>query len=138
MDASERLARNLVSESKAYGYTLTIWGAGALLFHHYGTPNVAEIGLYIGGALVAMATLTAVAFGGFLAEHGAGDGQLVAASMVHLLATGGNLVVSYALVAASARVGLPANAAFVLVGFQTTVCYNGFLLLEHALTQVPK
>lgn len=58
MDPTSRLARNLVEESKAYGYTLTILGAGALLIHHYGMPGIVQTGLYIGGALAAIAALS--------------------------------------------------------------------------------
>ncbi|WP_233553896.1 hypothetical protein [Halococcus sp. IIIV-5B] len=65
------------------------------------------------------------------------EGQgVAAASMVHILATGGNLVVSYALVVLVERVGLPEPVPFVLVGFQTTCLYNVFLLFEHAVVGV--
>jgi hypothetical protein len=136
MEPSQRLAHNLVAESKAYGYTLAIWGAGALLIHEFGTPDALEVGLYIGGALAAIAVLTAVAFGGVLTEHERDGQQVVAASMVHILATGGNLVVSYALVVLVERIGFPEPVPFVLVGFQTTCLYNVFLLFEHAVVEV--
>lgn len=136
MEPSQRLAHNLVAESKAYGYTLAIWGAGALLIHKFGTPDSLEIGLYVGGALAAIALLTAVAFRGILAEHERDNQGVAAASMVHILATGGNLVVSYVLVLIVERIGLPEPVSFVLVGFQTTCLYNVFLLCEHAVVEV--
>lgn len=57
----ERLAENLTGESKAYGYTLTIWGGGSLTIAQYHTPAALEIFLYVGGALAAFATLAPVA-----------------------------------------------------------------------------
>lgn len=52
MDARQRLAQNLTSESEAYGYTLTIWGTGAILINQFGTPGMTQISLYVGGALL--------------------------------------------------------------------------------------
>lgn len=69
MELSKRLARNLISESKAYGYTLSVWGGGTILIVHYGMPGIVRIALYVGGALVAMAVLTFVAFGGMFIEQ---------------------------------------------------------------------
>ena len=139
MDPTSRLARNLVEESKAYGYTLTILGAGALLIHHYGMPGIVQTGLYIGGALAAIAALTVVAFGGFLTERKMGGARrLVSASMVHVVATGGNLLVSFLLIVGGRRFGLGRNGAFLLVGFQATLLYNLLLLLEHATVETLK
>ncbi|WP_231186213.1 hypothetical protein [Haladaptatus sp. DYF46] len=49
INPTEQLARSLLSESKAYGYTLTIWGGGAILMNQYGSPRIVEIFLYILG-----------------------------------------------------------------------------------------
>ncbi|UPM45172.1 hypothetical protein [Halocatena salina] len=136
MDPSQRLAQNLISESKAYGYTLVIWGAGGLLIHRFGSPNIIQVGLYIGGALTAMIGLTMAAFGQVFIEQQPTDDQLIVASMVHLAATGGNLLVSYVLVVGAKRFGLSPDGAFFLVGFQTTLLYNVFLLIEHSAARV--
>ena len=133
MEPSRQLARNLIAESKAYGYTLVIWGAGGMLIHRYGAPNIVQVGLYVGGALAAITVLTVAAFGGLLGEHGTSEERLVAASIVHFLATGGNLLVSYALIVGSKQFGLPSDGAFLLVGFQATLLYNIFLLLEYSI-----
>lgn len=138
MNPSQRLAQNLISESKAYGYTLVIWGGGAMLIHWYGTPNITQVGLYVGGAPAAMAMLTVAVFGGLFAEQQAGEEKLVAASIVHLAATGGNLLVSYIFVIGGKRFGLPPEGAFLLVGFQATFLYNVFLLLEHVIVRTIK
>jgi hypothetical protein len=48
----------IVSASAApYGYTLTIWSAGALLLHFRGAPHVWEMFLFVAGAIAAFAGL---------------------------------------------------------------------------------
>lgn len=133
MEPSKRLARNLVAESKAYGYTLTIWGGGAILVAHYGTPNIVQVAAYVGGALVAMALLAVVAFGGLLTEQRRPEGERPpAAAMVHIAATGGSLLVSY-LVSVGGQGRLPPALVFSLVGFLATALYNALLVFEDTL-----
>lgn len=130
MDPIEALERNLISESKAYGYTLTIWGAGGLLITVFGVPTIAEVFLYVGGALAGFAALAWVAFTGFLAEETPPtEVSVVVAGMVHVLATIGNLLLSYLLVVALERFG-QGEIAYPLVGFQATASYNLLLLIE--------
>lgn len=130
MDLSDRLASNLTAEAQAYGYTLTIWGAGALLVAAYGVPDPTAVFLYVSGALVGFGALAAVAFSGLFERRAPGEATLFVASMVHVAATVGNLVVSYLAVVAARRAGLPAGATFFLVGAQATATYNLLLLLE--------
>jgi hypothetical protein len=63
-----RYARGLraaVSASAApYGYTLTIWGSGAVLAATTGTPGVADALGFIAAAVVAFVALGTLAFGG--------------------------------------------------------------------------
>ena len=135
MEPSQRLARNLVAESKAYGYTLTIWGGGAILIVHYGMPSIVRIALYVGGALVAMALLAFVAFGGLFTEQRQPEiERRLAASMVHVAATGGSLVVSY-LVSIGGRGLLPPALVFALVGFLATGFYNVVLVFEDTVAR---
>jgi hypothetical protein len=133
MEPSKRLASNLVAESKAYGYTLSIWGGGAILIAHYGVPDILQVGAYVGGALVAMAVLAVVAFGGLLAEQRRPEGEPPpVASMVHIVATGGSLLVSY-LVSIVGKGRLPPALVFGLVGFLGTALYNTLLVFEDSL-----
>jgi hypothetical protein len=135
MEPSQRLARNLVAESKAYGYTLTIWGGGAILIAHYGVPDIIRVALYVGGALVAMAALAFVAFGGLLTEQRRPEGdRRLAASMVHVAATGGSLLVSY-LVSVGGKGRLPPAVVFAVVGFLTTALYNVLLVFEDTVAR---
>jgi hypothetical protein len=68
MDPTKRLASTLRSESSAYGYTLTIWGAGALTIHEYGMPGELSVFAYVGGALLGFAALSWFAFEGPLSH----------------------------------------------------------------------
>lgn len=52
------------SEAKAYGFTLVIWGTGALLVYEQGTPRPYEVLLFAAGALAAMTIAVLAAFGG--------------------------------------------------------------------------
>jgi len=135
MDAPETLARNLAAESRAYGYTLTIWGAGALLIANDGVPTFLQVFLYVGGALAGFALLAYAAFSGLLTtEEVEREASLTVVSLVHVVATFGNLLVTHLLIVLlDSRV--PASATFLLVGLQATVGYNLLLLLEQALSR---
>lgn len=52
MDIEQQLAHNITSESKAYGYTLSIWGGGSVLGHVYGTPIIVQTFLYVVGSTI--------------------------------------------------------------------------------------
>jgi hypothetical protein len=138
MDWEQRLTGNLTTESEAYGYTLTIWGAGAILLNQYSTPTIAQIFLYIGGGLLGFGALALLAFDELFArKQPDGSQQLLVASTIHVIATGGNLVVAYLLVLAlRSYTALPEMAGFLLVGFQATVTYNLLLLGEVLLVRL--
>lgn len=55
-----------------FGYTLTIWGSGALLIHFRGTPGVANVFLFIAGALAGF-SFFGLAAGRLLERRGALD-----------------------------------------------------------------
>jgi hypothetical protein len=136
MDWTRRLAHNLSAEAQAYGYTLTIWGAGAILIGVYDVPEPPEILLFVGGALVGYGGLAAVAFDSLLDSRATeAEATLAVASAVHVVSTLGNLVVSYAVVVAASRASLPSAVAFTVVGAQATVTYNLLLLMEDYLVR---
>lgn len=136
MDSRHRLAQNLVSESNAYGYSLTVWGSGAILVARYGTPTPPQVIAYVAGALVAFGLLAAVAFDAFLGDvETESPRHLFVTSMVHVVATLGNLLVSWLLVVPLAASALPAVVGFSLVGVQSTLLYNVLLLAEEALAR---
>ncbi|UPV74713.1 hypothetical protein M0R89_01255 [Halorussus limi] len=135
MDPRGRLAHNLTAESEAYGYTLTIWGSGAMLIYKVQTPDLFHILLLAFGAILGFAVLGAFAFQQMVREPEQGDTPLVVTSMVHLVSTLGNLVVAYLLVRFVVSHSTPRWLAFPLVGFQATVLYNVLLLLEDFLSE---
>ncbi|MDS0297347.1 hypothetical protein NDI76_01140 [Halogeometricum sp. S1BR25-6] len=135
MDPTKRLASNLRSESSAYGYTLTIWGAGALLIHEYGMPGEPSVFAYVGGALLGFAALSWVAFGGPLSHVDETDVDMTALSMIHVAATAGNLVVVVLVANMLHAAGVRPPAAFGVVGAQSTVVYNASLLLEDFVSE---
>jgi hypothetical protein len=131
MNSRKRLAQNLTSETKAYGYTLTIWSSGSLLSAFYGPPTITEIFLFVFGALTGFGALTALAFRELFTDVEAGGTQeVMAASMIHFIATGGTLLLNYLFVSLVGDVGSAGTATFAIVGFLATVEYNAFLLAE--------
>lgn len=139
MEPRKRLARNIVFESKAYGYTLTIWGSGAILISRYGMASVLQIFSYVVGALLAFFTLALVTFKTLFREtETSGDQQVIVTSIVHVFATFGNLVISYLIVRYMLISWLPVAVLFLAVGFQATFLYNVFLLVEEATARALK
>jgi hypothetical protein len=59
MDPRSRLTNNLTAESEAYGYTLTIWGSGAMLIYKVQTPDLFHILLLTFGAVLGFGVLGA-------------------------------------------------------------------------------
>lgn len=136
MHLREQLARNLTAESEAYGYTLSIWGGGAILIHQYGPPTVPQIMLYIGGALLAFTVLVAIAFRQlFVAHEMPQRRELILASMIHLIATLGSLGGTYLIIQTVITTVLPPKGGFLAVGFQLTLTYNLLILCERGLAR---
>jgi hypothetical protein len=92
VEARTRLEADLVAESEAYGYTLSVWGAGAPLVHAFGVPGVERAVAHVAGALVGFAGLALLAFRGLSAE---GSPSSLVASTVHGVATGVLVTVAY-------------------------------------------
>jgi hypothetical protein len=131
MKPRSELANNLANESEAYGYTLSIWGADALLIAAYGVPSILGVTAYLGGALSGFATLVAAAFGGVLdtTRVETSDSPLVV-STVHLASTGGSIGIALVIIHAAL---IPQLWTFAVVGFSITVTYNLLLLAEELL-----
>lgn len=136
MHLREQLARNLTAESEAYGYTLSIWGGGAILINQYGTPTLPQIFLYIGGALLAFAVLAAIAFRQlFVAHETTQSRELIIASTIHLIATLGSLGATYLITRTTITSVIPAKGGFLAVGFQLTLTYNLLILAERVIAR---
>ena len=57
------LGTMVAASAAPYGYTVTIWNSGAVLMHSHRTPNVADVFLFIAGALTGFALMSLVAHG---------------------------------------------------------------------------
>lgn len=53
----------LSDQADAYGFTLVVWGTGALAVWQLGKPDPAEVFAYLGGALVSISLIVAIVFG---------------------------------------------------------------------------
>lgn len=131
MSLRGHLQINLTDESKAYGYTLVIWGSGAILIDKLGFPGSEAVLLYILGALAGFAALSVLVYGNVFREvTNIKDEVLVVASMVHLIAAMGAVGLSVII----ARY-LPVYWAFFTAGVNATVSYNLLMLAEVALSE---
>jgi len=137
MDAKERLERNLLSEAEAYGYTLSVWGSGALLIHVYHVPSAPAVLLFVLGGLLAFATMAAVAFSRpFRRVEADADDTLIAASIIHVVATLGNLLLAWGVIGGLDAAGVGLAVSALVVGYQTSLAYNLLLLLEARLARL--
>ncbi|MBX0321901.1 hypothetical protein EGH21_02530 [Halomicroarcula sp. F13] len=129
MDARTRLESNLAAESEAYGYTLSIWGGGALLVHTFGIPGVTWAMAYVAGALGGFGTLAVLAFRGVSETAAPPESQSpLVASTIHVVATGGTLAAVYLLVTVAGN--RRPVVVYLVAGFLATAAYNLLLLLE--------
>lgn len=132
MSFSEKLRDNITDESVAYGYTLAVWGSGALLISS-NTISPATIMSFVIGGISGFALLALIAFGKFVKEvHPEKESNFVVASMIHVLASFGTVAVNYLLITGS---GLEKNLLFLVTGINTTFLYNIMLMAEHYLSR---
>lgn len=129
MDARTRLESNLTAESEAYGYTLSIWGAGALLTHTFGLPDVERTLAYLIGALVGFTVLAVLAWGDISSEMSVEETPTSrVVSAIHLFATGGSILATHGLITVAGDLYAP--IVFFLTGGLVTMAYNLLLLVE--------
>lgn len=134
MDVLEQLRENLTEESKAYGYTLCVWGSGAILLNFFAF-TVSNILMYILGGVVGFGILAFMAFKGFFKSVDAKHADnFIVASMIHILSSFGNVFLSWVLIiifrGAMADIWLS-----LLIGIHVTFSYNILLLLEELLSE---
>lgn len=64
MDGYRHALRFALSrQANAYGFTLVVWGTGALAIWELGKPGPADVFAFIGGALVSISLIVAAVFG---------------------------------------------------------------------------
>lgn len=135
MELKDQLVQDITSESKAYGYTLSIWGGGSVLSQVYGPPNLIQTFLYVGGALLAFGLILLLTFDQLLVDDSMGS-EIPVPSMLHLVATLGTLFVGFVFAKIVSITTLPQLIGFGLVGFQVTLMYNFLLPVETALVKM--
>jgi len=139
MQYRDRLAANLRSESEAYGFTLSIWGSGALFIGTFGVPETATVFLFVTGTLLSYLMLALAAFGSPLSDESKPSGidrQLGVVSLVHVTSTLGNLLLTRLLIDLLVVLAVGPWPAALLVGFQVSGTYNALLLLESRLVEL--
>lgn len=121
-------------QASAYGFTLVIWGTGALAISQIGTPDPVEVFCYVAGALAAAVLIVAVAFG-FRASLRAEEPERRAHSAMHLLSVPSAMAAGW-----SVTVALGGWAGYLMAGFIAVLLYEALLSLEIvvALTGPPK
>ncbi len=127
-DRGSAVAAVGVAVAAPYGYTITVWGAGALLVHFRGTPDVADVFLFAGGGLAGFSVFGAAA-GFLLARRGTLENAhaRLGAGIFAWLAGGG------ALGAAALLAQLRSRFAWTAVAFTGTVVYLVLVSLQLGL-----
>jgi len=130
VDAQHALKKNISDESLAYGFTLSVWGSGAILLD-FTEVFRAEMVLAFGlGTIVSFGFLTGLVFNSFLDHYEIQARQTrVVASMIHVLGAVLNVAVSYLLVAFAWPRVFP-EAVYFIVGVSVMATYNFMLLVE--------
>ncbi|WP_251344221.1 hypothetical protein [Haloplanus halophilus] len=136
MRPRRHLEATLREESRAYGYSLSIWGAGALLIGDLGVPSTAEVFAFAAGAVAGFAALALAAFGSPLDRTDDDRPSTVVVSMIHVLATLGSLGCAEALLRGGTRLGAPGPAVAFLVAAAVTVAYSLLLLVEEGIAEL--
>jgi hypothetical protein len=109
-----------------YGYTLTVWCSGELVRHEHPQPTVADIVLFVAGAVFAYGALRLSAGETDAASSGAGRHHLLRAGVVHLSAIAAAVSAAYGLG------HLPALWAWPLTALGGTTAYLVIVAVELA------
>ncbi|MDY6778359.1 MAG: hypothetical protein SVU32_06835 [Candidatus Nanohaloarchaea archaeon] len=135
MDPLRGLRENLTAMSKAYGYTLSIWGSGATLITYYQVLSPNTILSFVLGGVLGFSMLAFIAFRGiFKSVEYDVEQRMLVASMVHLIASFGTVLLSNLAVRALKPVVSPL-LVFFIIGVHASLSYNVFLLVETYLSE---
>lgn len=118
------------SQANAYGFTLIIWGTGALVIDQLGMPKPVDVFCYIGGALSAATILIAGAFD-LPSALDADDPPLRATSAVHLVSVPVAICAGW-----SSTLAIQGWAGYFLAGLVAVLLYEILLSVEIALSLV--
>lgn len=112
-----------------YGYTITIWTAGAVIEHGHRKPGVSQAYLFLLGAVAGFAVVALIAARGSPHELQAPSGALLRTGAINALALGA------ALGAAALVAMMPGTTAWPLGAFSATAVYLLVASMELTLTQ---
>lgn len=132
MSFRELLSRNITEESPAYGYTLVIWGSGALLLSGLSSLNELSIMSFVLGGIIGFGALAVLAFGSLMTKVSTEDKREPAASMIHILGAFGAVALNYVILQQLVGSMEEYYISFI-VGFTATAAYNILLMIEHLL-----
>ena len=119
----------LASEAKAYGFTLVIWGTGAMVVGNQGFPSPFQVFAFVGGALTAMALVLMIAFGDLRRPWREEDPERYAFGAIHIVS-----VVSALLVAWGSSGIVFGTAVFFIVPFLAVLTHQMVLAVEIRLS----
>jgi hypothetical protein len=105
----------LTNQSNAYGFTLVVWGTGALTTWQLGKPDPGDVFAYLGGGLVSISLIVVAVFGVFRRFEELEPSRR-AFSAMHLASTPAAVAAGWALTLMVSGPGGFFVAAFVSVG----------------------
>lgn len=126
----EYLQSMLAGESRAYGFTISFWGSGALLINQFGAPNIVQALSYGSGAIIGFGVLALSLLRGSR-KPSSGDQTLLALSTVHYLSALAPIIFTYLVIQTS----LPIEAKFLLGGMGVSVLYNLLSVVEEDIAE---
>lgn len=117
----------IASESRAYGFTLIVWGTGALAIHRHGLPDSTGTVAYLGGLLGGIVLVALMAFGDPHATwRPSAESRRYAGGMIHLASVSGAVAAGWL----SAALVVPTWPAFLSAGASASIVYQLVLAVE--------
>jgi hypothetical protein len=119
MDYRHHLRAVVAASAAPYGYTLTLWTAGAVTSHTAGLPSALDALLLLAGAVSGFATVGAFAFGGINGVLAPGTrGEIRVWGGLHLPSVGSSILLVWLI---NESVG--GHLVWPIVGFTATATY---------------
>lgn len=128
--AEKFLRSMLAGESRAYGFTISFWGSGAVLINSFGAPNTIQALMYGLGAVTGFGLLTLLSFDGATSEVKKTEVQLKVLSTIHYLASLAPIII-----AGIISKNLTVLPAFFVGGISVSLTYNILALLEEDISE---
>lgn len=127
----QRNLRSAVGTSAApYGFTLAVWGTGAITTSFRGTPGPLQVFVFVTGVIIAFAVVGAFAYGGIRGRSGGGRHGVELWGNFHIPAVG--LTVA---VATLTGYLVSSGLSWFLCPFLATGTYLSMLGLEFTLAE---